>query len=163
VAVSSKENTNEFTELIQLLRQQKGTVGFAESCTGGLISSTLCEAAGVSDIFKGAVVAYDNAVKISVLGVPAKTIESLGAVSEQVAIAMASGTKKVLSVKYAIAVTGIAGPTGGSLEKPVGTVCFAVSGPAFESSLTQHFVGDRKEIQKQSAKRAVQLLNEALK
>ncbi len=111
------------------LKALRRTVGTAESCTGGLIAHLLTEVAGSSAYVLGGIVAYANGVKEQVLGVPASLLIQHGAVSEPVAVAMADGARRVLRVDYAVAVTGIAGPGGGTPEKPVGLVYMAVATP----------------------------------
>ncbi len=106
----------------QILIEQDQTLGIAESCTGGLISDRITNISGSSSYFKGAVVAYSNEVKQRILGVPEEMLQTHGAVSEQVAIAMAVGVKKALGTDVGISATGIMGPSGGSADKPVGTV-----------------------------------------
>lgn len=115
--------------LIHTLRQDSLTLGVAESCTGGLISHLLTSVAGSSEAFLGAVVAYDNSVKRDLLGVDADLIASRGAVSPQVANQMARGARRHLGADLGLGITGIAGPGGGSPEKPVGTCYIALSGP----------------------------------
>jgi nicotinamide-nucleotide amidase len=115
--------------LSQTLRERRFRLGFAESCTGGLASALLAEQPGVSEVFAGAVVAYSNEVKRELLGVPATMIDEHGAVSEPVAFAMAEGARRALHCDVALAITGIAGPTGATQDKPLGTVHFAVSAP----------------------------------
>ena len=151
------------TELLELLRGKKWTVGFAESCTGGRLSAFIAEQAGVSDVFLGSVVSYSNQVKSDLLGVQETTLKDFGAVSEQTAREMAQGARRGLKVETAVAITGIAGPTGGSDRKPVGMVCFAVAGPGFEQAKTVHFQGDRVAVQTQSANFALKFLTEALR
>jgi len=135
-----------------LRRQQK--VCTAESCTGGLIAKTFTDLAGSSDWFDRGFVTYSNAAKSEMLGVPATLIEDYGAVSEPVANAMASGALRHSEADYAIAVTGVAGPGGGSEEKPVGTVWFAwaMRGPGGIASDAEllHFEGDRESIRMQT-------------
>lgn len=151
-------------ELLGLLRSKKLTVGFAESCTGGLLSATLTAEAGVSDVFMGSVVSYSNEAKMDLLGVDASTLKKEGAVSETVARQMAQGTRKQLKVEVSVAITGIAGPTGGTPDKPVGTVCFAVAGPGLaENATRKHFSGDRKQIQQDSVHFALEYLISSLK
>lgn len=145
-------------ELIRSLRDQKLTVGFAESCTGGALSAFLTEQAGVSDIFLGSVVSYSNEAKVDLLGVRRDTLMQEGAVSESVARQMAHGVRRQLKTEWSVAITGIAGPSGGTPEKPVGTVCFAIAGPGFEDSRKEHFSGDRKAVQQASVDYAVNWL-----
>jgi nicotinamide-nucleotide amidase len=115
-----------------LLRERGLTVAFAESCTGGLVAHRLTNVPGSSAYFRGGVVAYANEAKRRLLGVPAPVLEAHGAVSEEAAGAMAEGARRALGADIAVATTGIAGPDGGSAEKPVGTVCL---GLAAESGL----------------------------
>ncbi len=144
------------------LRSRNHRVAFAESCTGGLVSSRMAARAGVSDVFCGAVVCYTNEVKSEVLKVPTSLMRQLGAVSTPVAAEMARGAKLLLKSDWAASITGIAGPGGGSPQKPVGTVCFAISGPGVEWSRMMHIDGDRAAIQDQSAKFVVEALCIAL-
>ena len=118
------------TVIGDLLVQQKATLAVAESCTGGLIANWLTDQPGSSDYFLLAAVTYANAAKQNVLGVPPTILEKWGAVHEETAKAMATGVKKLSNATYAIATTGIAGPAGGSPEKPVGTVWIALAGPS---------------------------------
>ena len=113
----------------QILTTRGETLAAAESCTGGALSAKFTAMSGASDYFWGAVVSYDNSVKENVLGVSREDIETYGAVSEQVARQMAEGVRRVCGTTYGVATTGIAGPSGGSEEKPVGTVWMAVAGP----------------------------------
>lgn len=151
------EAQKNMTDFLALLRKQKWTIGFAESCTGGLLSAHLTSLAGVSDVFMGAVVSYANDTKIQMLSVSAATIQQFGAVSEPVVNEMSRGILKKLNVSCAISVSGIAGPSGGTKEKPVGTVWLAVLGPNFEKTELCHFKGDRASIQNQAAEKAIQL------
>ncbi|WP_174874548.1 CinA family protein [Vogesella oryzae] len=124
----------------------------AESCTGGGVAAAITEIAGSSAWFDMAVVSYSNEVKQRVLGVPAELLQQHGAVSEHVAAAMAQGALKLATADWALAVSGIAGPSGGSAEKPVGMVCFAIAGTAIATPLTwtQHLAGDRHAVREQS-------------
>ena len=158
----SARGASAIERLASVLRTRAQRVSFAESCTGGLLSSRMAALAGVSDVFCGAVVCYTNEVKIEVLGVSPSLIRQLGAVSNSVALAMARGAKKVLRSDWAASITGIAGPSGGSSQKPVGTVCFGLIGPGIEWSIVQHFDGDRAAIQDQSAKFVVDAMSLAL-
>lgn len=129
----------------QLLKQKQATVAVAESCTGGLIAHMLTNVAGSSDYFLGAVVAYANRVKTNVLKVDPDIIESLGAVSEQVVEQMASGVRNLTGADFGLATSGIAGPAGGSREKPVGTVCIGLAtGKGVISRRYRLFFGSRE-------------------
>ena len=112
-----------------ILRERKQSMATAESCTGGNIAHVITSHAGSSDFFKGGVVSYSNEVKESLLGVPHEDLLSYGAVSEQVVRQMAQGARSALNADYSIATSGVAGPSGGTDEKPVGTVWIAVAGP----------------------------------
>ncbi|WP_041076760.1 CinA family nicotinamide mononucleotide deamidase-related protein [Thermotoga caldifontis] len=113
--------------LFEELKSRKLTFSVAESCTGGLVCSKMVSVPGASQVFVGGIVAYDNSVKIKTLNVPEETIERFGAVSERCVVEMAHGVKKLTNSDLAVAVSGIAGPTGGSEEKPVGTAYFCVT------------------------------------
>lgn len=121
------------------------TVGTAESCTGGLLSSLLTFLPGSSRVFCGGVCAYDNIVKIEVLGVNPQTLIKHGAVSEATAAEMASGAARLLKADYTISVTGIAGPDGGTPEKPVGTIWCGFWGPRGVQTKLFHLGSDRTE------------------
>ena len=149
-------------DFIRSLRDQKLTVGFAESCTGGALSAFLTEQAGISDIFLGSVVSYSNEAKVDLLGVRRDTLMQEGAVSESVARQMAHGVRRQLKTEWSVAITGIAGPSGGTPTKPVGTVCFAIAGPNFEDSRKEFFSGDRKDIQQAAVDFSVNWLCEVL-
>jgi len=145
------------------LAARSATLALAESCTGGLAASRMTKVPGSSAWFNGAVVAYSNAVKTGLLGVDAGIIETSGAVSEECARAMAAGVRAATGSDYGVAITGIAGPTGGSPEKPVGTVCFAMAGPSMAMSETMRFGGERWQIQEAAAVHALNILRLALK
>lgn len=153
-----QELSNKIEKLLEELRRRRLSVGFGESCTGGLLSATLAEIAGVSDVFMGSVVTYSYNAKVDLLGVQWETLNNQGAVSEDVARQMARGVCNKLKVNCSIAITGIAGPSGGTAEKPVGTVWFAVRGPKFEAAEVKQFAGDRVAVQLQSVEFAVELL-----
>lgn len=148
--------------VLQELRQKKWSLGFGESCTGGLMSAVMGSLPGVSDVYMGSVVSYSYAAKVDLLGVSWETLNNVGAVSEEVALQMVRGVCLKLKVNCSIAITGIAGPSGGTPEKPVGTVWFAAKGPRFEVAVAKLFTGDRTAIQRQSVEFAVQLLLENL-
>lgn len=147
----------------RLLRARGWTVALAESCTGGLVASALIEPAGASDYVRGGVVAYDNAVKTAALGVPAAALEEFGAVSPQVAEAMALGAVEALGADCALAVTGIAGPGGGSDEKPVGTVWIAAAVPDHDARVRRIVIpGDRGAVRERATVAALHVLRRAI-
>lgn len=120
--------------LINKLKEKKLTLSCAESCTGGLIAKSITDIPGCSDVFYGGVVSYDNIVKIGILGVKNETLNEYGAVSFQTAKEMALGVKRACSTDIGISTTGIAGPGGGTQEKPVGTVYIGIAiGDSVES------------------------------
>lgn len=144
--------------MIQYLAEQKLTLSTAESCTGGHIAHLLTLVPGSSAVFMGGVVAYTNAVKEKILCVPKQVLEEFTAVSEQTVIAMAEGIKKQLNTDYAIATTGIAGPTGGTIENPVGTVWIGISGKTKTIVQRFNFDGIRSRTIQRSSKNALILL-----
>jgi len=146
------------TAVGRLLRERRATVSTAESCTGGKIASLLTAIAGSSAYFKGGVVAYDNSVKSTLLNVSPETIEKHGAVSLPVVEQMAEGARHALQTDYAVAVSGIAGPGGGTPEKPVGTVCIAVASPRGVVSQQVQLTGDRLRNIDRSAAMALNML-----
>ena len=145
-----------------LLRQQGATLATAESCTGGLIGSLITDVPGSSDYYLGGVIAYANAVKEAALGVQAQTLQTVGAVSRETALQMARGVRQRLGATFALSTTGIAGPTGGSEEKPVGLVYIALVGPGVERCERHIWHGDRQENKQRSARRALEMLSEHL-
>jgi len=136
-------------------------ISVAESCTGGLLGGRLTEVPGSSVWFAGGVIAYDNAVKTRELGVPEDMLEVHGAVSEPVARAMAEGVRKRFGTELGVSITGVAGPDGGSAEKPVGTVAIALAGPAARVRVFR-FVGDRQMIRQQSVLAALEMVRQSL-
>jgi nicotinamide-nucleotide amidase len=149
-------------DLAQLVLEHARTQGMriavAESCTGGLLGGRLTEVPGSSDVFVGGVIAYDNAVKQELLGVPERVLKEHGAVSEAVALAMAEGAVRRFEVSAAVAVTGIAGPGGGTPEKPVGTVWMACSLDGSAESRRSVFAGTRHEIRARAAQASLFML-----
>lgn len=133
-------------------------VGTAESCTGGLIGHALTSIPGSSLYYRGGVISYSDKLKADLLGVPSDLLERHGAVSEEVALAMARGARQRLGVDYAMSVTGIAGPDGGSPAKPVGLTYVAVAGPVSEEARRHLWHGDRTANKASSAAAAMQLL-----
>ena len=149
-------NASDITKtLAQILLSKNWTVSLAESCTGGLVCATLTELAGSSEWFERGYITYSNEAKTECLGVPAQLIESHGAVSEEVAKAMAEGARINSGSNTAISITGVAGPSGGSVEKPVGTVCFGWATENQTLTKTMHFDGDRQMIRQEAARFAL--------
>jgi nicotinamide-nucleotide amidase len=146
----------------RLLRRRGGKLATAESCTGGMIGELVTGVAGSSDYYAGGVVSYANEVKRGVLGVAENLLRQHGAVSEPVAAAMADGCRRRLGTDWALAVTGIAGPGGGSAEKPVGLVYIALAGPKGTEVARHVFAGDRATIRLRSSLSALNMLRLAL-
>ena len=146
----------------RLLRDRRQELAVAESCTGGLVASRLTDVAGSSDYVHAGWVVYSNDAKVDLLGVESSLIRAHGAVSEPVAEAMASGALARAGVDYGIGVTGIAGPGGGTTDKPVGTVCIALATPAGTRVRTLWFPGERAQVKFQSSQAALDMLRRAL-
>ena len=154
--------------LAPLLLAQGWKLALAESCTGGLVCATLTELPGSSDWFERGYITYSNQAKTECLGVSEELLRTFGAVSEPVAKAMAQGAQINAGVELAVSITGIAGPSGGSEDKPVGTVCFGwairnAAGENVTTCQTKHFIGNRHSIRQQATEHALagllQLLN----
>jgi len=146
-------NKEDMIKLQNILRDEKQSITTAESCTGGLIAHMITKIPNSSDIFNGAIVSYSNNIKHQELGVENNILNSFGAVSKEVVSQMLEGVSKKFEAEYAIAVSGIAGPSGGSKDKPVGTVVIGCIGPLGEKIIDiHHFKGSREEVQIQAAK-----------
>lgn len=148
--------------IVSLLREKKETVSFAESCTGGLLAGRFVNASGASEVFKSSFITYSNDEKARLLGVSEESLEQYGAVSEQVAQQMAIGCAKVSGVDYAIAVTGIAGPNGGTESKPVGLVYISCYAKGRCETIELHLRGNRAKIREVSVARALRMLREEI-
>ncbi len=145
-------------QIIQFLGDTEKTVATAESCSGGLIAHRLTNVPGASAPFVGGIVAYRNEVKMNLLAVPEDTLQLYGAVSQQTALAMAEGARAQFGSDFAVAVTGIAGPGGGTDEKPVGLVYMAVARTSATEVARHEFEGDRESIKQQISEAALALL-----
>src|SRR3989338_938610 len=146
----------------RLMKKFGLTLAVGESCTGGLVCHKITNISGSSEYFRGGVVAYSNVLKERILDVPKDTIKRFGAVSGETAIAMANGARKNLGSDIGIGVTGIAGPTGGSTAKPVGTVFIAISGKTSEKNKRFLFKGTRQAIKLKASNKALKMLEEFL-
>lgn len=146
----------------RLLQQKRLTLGVVESATGGLISHRITNVPGSADYYQGSVTAYSNEIKIKVVGVAAATIGRYGAVSSQVAVAMARGGRRILAVDICLADTGIAGPGGATAGKPVGLFYIGLSHSGGTFSRQHHFRGDREQNKRQAAEAALGWLKEYL-
>jgi nicotinamide-nucleotide amidase len=148
--------------VLELLRGRSMKIAVAESCTGGMLGARLTAVPGSSDVMIGGVIAYANEVKVSQLGVREATLVAHGAVSDETASEMATGARARFGADVAVAITGIAGPGGGTPEKPVGTICLAVDVGGAVRAFRPIVVGDRDEIRRRSAQAALSLVRRAL-
>ncbi len=155
--------TDQITAIIKTLKNKKQTISFAESCTGGRIAAAFTSVSGASKVFNGSVVSYANEIKHEWLGVSDEILQNFGAVSHECVSQMLKGIAKMAHADYAIAVSGIAGPTGGTEYKPVGTIYIGLLSPA--SNIVHHcfFEGDREAVQNASVEFAINLLAKELK
>jgi CDP-diacylglycerol--glycerol-3-phosphate 3-phosphatidyltransferase len=150
------------SQIIERAQRAGVSLATAESCTGGLVATAITQMAGSSAVFKGAVVSYANEVKTARLGVPAETLAEYGAVSEPVALRMALGVCAALDANLAVSVTGIAGPGGGSAEKPVGTVWLGIARDGSAQARLLHLTGTRAQIRLAATQAALTLLLDSL-
>ena len=146
------------SRVAELLVRQNLQLVVAESCTGGLLAARLTDPPGASQYFAGGLITYSNEAKQRLLEVPARLLEERGAVSEEVCLAMADGARDAAGADIAVSITGIAGPSGGSSAKPVGTVWIGVASEVGSSARRFHFDGDRGSIRRQSVERALEML-----
>lgn len=142
----------------ELLSRRGWTLAVAESCTGGLLGHLITDVSGSSAYFQGGVISYSNEVKERLLGVPHETLIEHGAVSKETTLAMAQGARRLLGVDVALSVTGIAGPTGGTAEKPVGLVYIGLAAEGTELWERHVWQGDRDQNKALSAEAALKLL-----
>ncbi|HEY2806457.1 MAG TPA: competence/damage-inducible protein A [Gemmatimonadales bacterium] len=155
-------NTDIAAVVLDKLAAEEATLSVAESCTGGLLGARLTAIPGSSMVFVGGVVAYENDIKLQLLGVSADDLTTHGAVSEEVARQMASGVRRATDSDAAIAITGIAGPDGGSADKPVGTVWIAISWRDAERAFHLQLPGDRQDVRERAAQYALDYLRRIL-
>jgi nicotinamide-nucleotide amidase len=148
--------------VLDLCRARGLRIALAESCTGGLLGARLTAVPGSSDVVLGGIVAYANEVKVRDLDVPASMLAEHGAVSEPVARAMASAARRRFGAEIGVGITGIAGPGGGTPEKPVGTVWIALAVGDDARAVRTLFVGDREEIRERAAQSALEMIRRAL-
>lgn len=144
--------------LVEALKARRLTCATAESCTGGGVGHAITAVPGASAVFRGGVICYDNAVKREGLGVPEEVLARQGAVSPECAAALAAGARRRLRVDLAVSVTGIAGPGGGSAEKPVGLVWFGLASPSGVATGHEVFPGDRAAVRAAAVEHALWLL-----
>ncbi len=158
--------TNDMLELLSQvacqLKVRGQTVAVAESCTGGLLGAALTELPGSSAYFTGGVLAYDNAVKTDVLGVSHEALLAFGAVSEEVASEMALGARKLFDTDWALSTTGVAGPDGGSPDKPVGTVWIGLADRDGVFSRVLHLSGMRSAVRTEAVRAVLEMLLETM-
>ena len=149
-------------EVTDELKKHQVTIATAESCTGGLLAHTLTNVSGSSEYFDCGVISYSNTAKIQLLGIPEQLLKKHGAVSKEVAVAMAEAIRQRAQVNYGLATTGIAGPTGGTKDKPVGLVYIAISTKTTVVVKQFLFSGDRLANKESSCTAALELLLEIL-
>ena len=160
--IFSRDERSVEEHVLALARARGLTIATAESCTGGLVAARLTRVPGSSESFLGGVVAYANAVKTAELDVPEALLDEHGAVSAEVAEAMAEGARRRLGADLAVAVTGVAGPGGGTEEKPVGLVHLHVSGPDGSRARTLDVPGEREQMRARATVTALHLLRQFL-
>ncbi|MBE7024253.1 MAG: CinA family protein [Ruminococcaceae bacterium] len=151
------------TSLVELLIEKKLKLSTAESCTGGLIAQKITSVPGASECFDCGVVTYSNEQKQKLLGVSAETLEKYGAVSRQTALEMCKGVKNLANSDFGISVTGIAGPGGGTPEKPVGTVWIGICGESIHKAEKFLFDGDRTKVRESTAEAALTMVDNEIK
>ncbi|MEP7066883.1 MAG: competence/damage-inducible protein A [Gemmatimonadota bacterium] len=157
------QEDDDLAELVLGMCRERGlTIATGESCTGGLLGARITAIPGSSDVYHGGVVAYENSVKTKLLGVRETSLQEHGAVSEQVAREMAEGCARVLGTQIGIGITGIAGPGGGTSDKPVGTVWVAVTGAGETRATGRVYVGDREEIRLRATQASLDHVRRAL-
>ena len=147
--------------LVKVLAEKKMTCATTESCTGGGVGHAITAVSGSSAVFWGGIISYDNSVKHGVLGVPEEVLATKGAVSSECAAAMAEGARRLLKTDLAVSITGIAGPGGGSAEKPVGLVWFGVASTSGTITEKKVFPGDRESVRTAAIEHALKLLLKA--
>jgi nicotinamide-nucleotide amidase len=162
--IFSNDDTSLEQVVVDMLRNQRRTVAVAESCTGGLLASRITDVPGASAVLLAGYVTYSNAAKIDVLAVPADLIEQHGAVSKPVAAAMAEGARARAKTTFGIGITGIAGPDGGTDEKPVGTVFIALATEGERATvLRERFPSDRATFKQLASQTALEMLRRRLR
>ena len=148
--------------MVELYRAHGKTCATAESCTGGLVGGAITSVSGSSEVFLGGIISYANEVKMNVLGVPREVLDSVGAVSSECAAAMAEGARRLTGADVAVSTTGIAGPGGGSAEKPVGLVWFGLATAEGTRTEKAIFRGDREGVRANAVTHALGMLTMAV-
>jgi nicotinamide-nucleotide amidase len=146
--------------IAKAFKRQRATLAVAESCTGGMLAKQLTDIPGSSGYFLGGVVSYSNKVKSAVLGVPTDMLRNQGAVSKEVALAMAKGVRARAGSTWGLGITGIAGPAAATADKPIGLVYIALSGPGRQRTLECRFRGSREAIRQRAVISALNLLRQ---
>ena len=148
--------------LVNTALARKAVIGLAESCTGGRVAAAITSVSGASSVFAGGVVAYSNEIKESLLGVRRGTLDEFGAVSAETALEMAEGVRRVTGASHCVSITGIAGPTGATLSKPVGRVYIGLATPHETRVERFQFTGTRQNIQTLATESAMRILMSVL-
>jgi len=160
---TQNSNSERLTLLVSTLRERQELLATVESCTGGLVGSILTSVSGASDVYVGGAITYSNSMKTKCVRVSSNTLEKFGAVSLQTAMEMANGALDAFEADIAISITGIAGPNGGTKDKPVGTVWIGIAHKSLKPD-TRRFVfpGDRDSVRQLSAQAAIQIATQCL-
>ena len=154
--------SNVAKNMVELYRAHGKTCATAESCTGGLVGGAVTSVSGSSEVFLGGIISYANEVKMNVLGVPREVLDAVGAVSSECAAAMAEGARRLTGADVAVSTTGIAGPGGGSAEKPVGLVWFGLATAEGTRTEKAIFRGDREGVRANAVTHALGMLTMAV-
>jgi len=161
-AVYGEDGADLAAVVLDLCRERGLSIAVAESCTGGLLGARLTAIPGSSDVVLGGVIAYANDVKLELLGVPKDDLREQGAVSDPVVRAMATGVRAATGARVGMAITGVAGPGGGTEEKPVGTVWIATDVDGMVESRRTRLIGDRAEVRQRAAQAVLEMLRRRL-
>ncbi|WP_297297519.1 CinA family protein [uncultured Brachyspira sp.] len=156
-------NYDKAKEVVELLIQRGLKITSAESCTGGLFAAHITSVSGSSECFEGSFVTYSNEIKHKMINVREETLEKYGAVSEECVIEMAENSRKIMDSDIAISISGIAGPSGGTEDKPVGLVWICISAEGYTKAYKNIFSGDRNEVREQSVLFSLNLVENFIK
>nr|WP_256097168.1 CinA family protein [Brachyspira hampsonii] len=162
-AIESKSIEEKSIEVVKLLINRKLKITSAESCTGGLFASSITSVSGSSECFEGSFVTYSNEIKHRIINVKKQTLEKYGAVSEECVLEMAENTRKIMKSDISISISGIAGPSGGTADKPVGLVWICLAAEGYIKAYKNIFSGDRQSVREQSVLFSLSLVENFIK